>query len=156
MAGASGFQAVTGPGLRLVLEDAPPDAGGELIRSDDLALLINGLWEAGAEAIAVNGERLTARSATTTANVSINVNRRPVTAPYTVEAIGDPDRLEQRFGETQGGGAWLLLVEEFGFGYRTATSDDLELPAARDLLLTTCGACYADPAADPGGPGDAP
>lgn len=138
---ASGFQAVTGPGLRIVVDDAPEEQGGELVRSDDLALLIDGLWEAGAEAISVGGERLTARSAITTANVSVNVNRRPLTAPYEVTAVGDPGELEEALGETQGGGGWLLLTERFGFGYEVSQSDDLELPAARDLLLTTCGAC---------------
>ncbi len=150
VAAVAGFQSVTGPGLRLVVSDAPPEQGGELIRSDDLALLVDGLWEAGAEAISINGERLTARSAITTTNVSINVNRRPLTAPYAVSAIGDRRVLEAELAETQGGGAWFLLVQEYGFGYEAQPRDDLVLPAARDLLLRTCGECFPH-VREPGG-----
>lgn len=148
---ASGFQAVSGPGLRMVLTDAPDSRGGELIRSDDLALLADGLWEAGAEAVSVNGERLTTRSAITTTNVSININRRPLTAPYTLSVIGDQRVLEAELAESQGGGSWLLLAQEFGFGFETQAVDELVLPAAPELLLRTCDACFPNLADEPSG-----
>jgi len=139
---ASGFQAATGPGLRMVLTDAPAGRGGERIRADDQALLVNGLWEAGAEAISVNGERLTTRSAITTTSVSININRRPLTAPYTLTVIGDRRVLEAELGESLAGGSWLLLTKKYGFGFETQVIDDVALPPAPELLLRTCNACY--------------
>ena len=52
---------------------------------------MNGLWSVGAEAIAVNGQRLTAQSAIRSAAGAILVNYRPLKPPYRVEAIGPPD-----------------------------------------------------------------
>ena len=59
--------------------------------------MVNGLWAAGAEAVAVNGQRLTALSAIRSAGDAILVDYRPLTRPYVVVAIGDPRTLQSRF-----------------------------------------------------------
>ena len=46
----------------------------------DLQVIVNGLWAAGAEAIAVNGQRLTACSAIRSAGEAILVDFRPLSA----------------------------------------------------------------------------
>ena len=137
-AAASGFQAVTGPGLQITVSDGPAD----LVQSNDLAILVDGLWAAGAEAIAISGQRLTARSAITSTGTSINVNRRPLTPPYVLSVVGDPRTLEAQLAETLPGQAWQLLVGELGFGYQVDQRDEVALPAAREVLLQDCGACY--------------
>ena len=45
--------------------------------AQDLQIVVNGLWDAGAEAISVNGQRLTSKSAIRFAGQAILVNYRP-------------------------------------------------------------------------------
>src|SRR4051794_17176961 len=66
---ASGTAAVTGPGVEVTLGDAPGNgatSGGSTrnrVLDRDLQAVVNALWAAGAEAVAVDGQRLTASSA---------------------------------------------------------------------------------------------
>ena len=96
---AAGTGAVGGPGLRVTVEDAPvtradPEAADPDLRVQDvdLQVVVNGLWAAGAEAVAVNGQRLTALTAIRTAGSAILVDLAPLSSPYVVEAVGRPHR----------------------------------------------------------------
>ncbi len=112
----AGTGRVQGPGLRLVVDDAEVDdvsGGGDSdgrILDIDLQQVVNGLWSAGAEAIAINGQRLTALTSIRGADKSITVDYRPLARPYVVEAIGDPGTLEARFAESPGG-EWLFNLK---------------------------------------------
>ncbi len=92
---AAGVVAVHGPGLRLTVADAahPGDAvadiEGSIVHDYDLRALVNALWAGGAEAMAVNGERLTQFSAIRCVGSTILVNSTRVASPFTIEAIGD-------------------------------------------------------------------
>lgn len=115
---AAGTVPVTGPGLVLTIDDAaaPVDpknadvnkgtaAGtdeGKVIAMD-LQRVVNGLWQAGAEAISVNGHRLTARAAIRFAGEAILVDYRPLVRPYAITAIGDPGSLGVEFAGNDGG-----------------------------------------------------
>lgn len=115
---AAGTVSVTGPGLVLTVDDAAtkvepgnPDQDprtatasdpGKVV-ARDLQIIVNGLWEAGAEAISVNGHRLTSRAAIRFAGEAILVDYRPLTRPYTITAIGDPGSLNVEFTDNSGG-----------------------------------------------------
>ena len=121
---------VRGPGVRVLADDASnATEERQKVLDSDLQRLVNGLWEAGAEAIAVNGQRLTALSAIRVAGVAITVNGRSLRRPYTVEAIGNPDTLPARFAETSSGQAWLDLQREVGLRLDITTVSSLQLPA---------------------------
>lgn len=62
-------------------------------RDTDLRDVKNLLWEAGAEALAINGNRMGPDTSVRLAGDSILVNLVPVTPPYVLEAIGDPATL---------------------------------------------------------------
>jgi uncharacterized protein YlxW (UPF0749 family) len=127
----AGTVAVTGPGVRVVADDAPhATSARNKVLDSDLQRLANGLWEAGAEAIAINGQRLTNLSAIRLAGSAITVNNRSLRRPYVVTAIGDPDTLPARFAETTSGQAWLDLQREVGLQLSIRTADSLRLPAA--------------------------
>lgn len=132
---ATGTVPVTGPGISIVIENPDPAQqtveGGEYGRVLDIDLqrVANGLWAAGAEAISINGQRLTALSAIRNADQVVLVNYRPLNPPYTVRAIGDPDTLPSRFSEGEGG-EWLRnLASLYGMKFEVRTEDNLELPA---------------------------
>jgi uncharacterized protein YlxW (UPF0749 family) len=124
----SGFVAVRGPGVRIIV-DNPPNAE-EVLRDDDLHLLVNGLWDAGAEAIAINGQRLTAVSAIRNSGVPILVNGVGVAPPYSVLAIGDSGSLQANLTDTSSGLAFARIVDQFGFIFDMDNDGDLSLPAA--------------------------
>jgi uncharacterized protein YlxW (UPF0749 family) len=115
---AAGTVPVTGPGLVLTVDDAANKADSDnpdvdprtstefdkgRVYASDLQIIVNGLWEAGAEAISINGHRLTSRAAIRFAGEAILVDYRPLTRPYVITAIGDPGGLSVEFADNDGG-----------------------------------------------------
>ncbi len=131
----AGTVPVRGPGVRAVADNAPgaSSARNEVLDSD-LQKLVNGLWEAGAEAIAVNGQRLTNLSTIRLAGGAITVNARSLSRPYVVTAIGNKDTLQARFAETSSGQAWLDLQREVGLRLSMTSVSSLRLPGTEVSL----------------------
>lgn len=131
---STGYLAVTGPGVRITVKDAAdPGNGGELVRDTDLRRLVDGLWQAGAEAISINGQRLSPLSAIRNSGAVVNVNYSPLRSPYVVSAIGDPKRLQADLLDTESGAEFIGLADQYGFGLTMQNVDDdtgLSLPAA--------------------------
>lgn len=129
----TGADAARGPGVRVNADDGPAIPSGQNeILDGDLQKLVNGLWLAGAEAISLNGERLTALTAIRQGGAVITVNYRPISPPYTLSVIGDPDTLAARFIDTPGGQWWLDLQALYGVDFEiTNTEEPLTLPPAR-------------------------
>ena len=141
----SGLVPVGGPGLRITLDDAPEtdrsadgnprtssDSQGRVL-SKDLQLITNGLWGAGAEAISINGQRLTSTTAIRFAGEAILVNFRPLTRPYTIEAVGDPESMSTDFAASDAGSYLSGLSSNYGIQTSMTTRDDLELPSATNV-----------------------
>lgn len=128
----TGFGAVRGPGVRITVANAPGADATTEIRDEDLATLVDGLWTAGAEAVAINGERLSTLSGIRNTGRAVHVGGDPISAPYVVEAIGDPGSLEPQLLDSSQGAAWFVLVRSLGFQYSATkvTDDSLSLPAA--------------------------
>ncbi|WP_327217194.1 DUF881 domain-containing protein [Streptomyces cyaneofuscatus] len=146
----SGATPVQGLGVKLVVDDAKnTDQGGGgpresssfsdtgRVRDRDMQRVVNGLWESGAEAIAINGQRLTALSAIRAAGDAILVDNRPLVPPYTVLAVGDGKNLAAAFRDSADGQYLNALKESFDI--RTSLSDQAEvrLPAAPSLIVRT-------------------
>jgi len=137
---AAGTVAVTGPGLRVVLSDAPatdpetqdPDAR---VQDIDLQVLVNGLWAAGAEAIAINGQRLTATSAIRSAGDAVLVDMVALSSPYTVDAVGNAGRLQANLARTAAGQHIATLRTTYGIGVDTSSQRHLELPGSGQVVL---------------------
>lgn len=146
----SGATPVHGPGVKLVVDDAKgTDTGGGgpressgfsdtgRVRDRDMQRVINGLWESGAEAVAINGQRLTSLSAIRAAGDAILVDNKPLVPPYTVLAIGDGQRLSTAFQDSADGQYLHALVENFGIRSRISAEGDVRLPAAPSLTVRT-------------------
>jgi hypothetical protein len=134
---ATGQTEVIGEGVKVTIDDAPlqgPGAGdtepGQVI-DRDLQFIVNGLWQAGATDIAINGRRITPTSAIRAAGEAILVNYRPMSPPYVISAIApDADKLAGRFRDNPAG----LLLEElqarFGVVWELQRVSEILLPAA--------------------------
>jgi uncharacterized protein YlxW (UPF0749 family) len=138
----AGAVPVSGPGLLVTLANAKADADADpvgggtaedprgMVRDGDLQLVVNALWAAGAEAISINGQRLGPTSAIRFAGEAVLVDFRPVTNPYEVSAIGDPDALSTKFLASPEVNALAVISESFGLRFEFAQDDELTLPAA--------------------------
>ncbi|WP_346623585.1 DUF881 domain-containing protein [Blastococcus montanus] len=146
---------VTGPGLLVTLANAEAEAdddpvGGssivdprERVQDGDLQLVVNALWAAGAEAISINGQRLGPTSAIRFAGEAVLVDFRPVTNPYEVRAIGDPDELGNAFLLNPEVRSLAVISESFGLLFEFSKEEELSLPAANPPELRS---------AEPAGP----
>ncbi|MFE9774628.1 DUF881 domain-containing protein [Streptomyces sp. NPDC005931] len=147
----SGAVAVHGPGVKLVVDDAEDtSAGGDgdprstsgfsdtgRVRDRDMQRVVNGLWESGAEAVSINGQRLTALSAIRAAGDAILVDNRPLVPPYTVLAVGDGERLSTRFQNSPDGLYLHALQENYGIRTGISVEDELRLSAAPSVIVRT-------------------
>ncbi|MEV6511435.1 DUF881 domain-containing protein [Streptomyces sp. NPDC051642] len=147
----SGATAVHGPGVKLVVDDAKEAStgGGDnpretadfsdtgRVRDRDMQRVVNGLWAAGAEAVSINGQRLTALSAIRAAGDAILVDNRPLVPPYTVLAVGDGKRLSTRFQNGADGLYLHALEDNYGIRATIAVESDLRLPAAPSVIVRT-------------------
>lgn len=130
LAPATGMQAVTGPGVVLVADDASGSGrAGSRVVDVDVRQAVNALWLSGAEAIAINGHRLSARTAIRGAGDAVTVDYRSLTRPYRIEAIGDPEALLRAFPATPGGAWWAYLKQNYGIRYDLSTAGSLRLDA---------------------------
>lgn len=130
----TGCAAATGSGVRLTLDNPSYAGAEEQLRDSDLALVADGLWAAGAEAVAINGQRLNAHGGITNVGEAIEVNGVGVAPPFTVLAIGDRRTLASKFADTQAGLRFLALARQYGFEQKMDNVDDLHLPAAPGAL----------------------
>lgn len=135
LARISGYAAVTGPGLRITVQNPVNASDTTEVRDEDLAILVDGLWNAGAEAIAINGQRLTVLSPIRNSGRAIRVNSQSISPPYVVSAIGDPRDLSARLLENTHGLDWFALVKRFGFRAEDEIVDSMTLPAASARTL---------------------
>ncbi|MEU4236984.1 DUF881 domain-containing protein [Actinoplanes sp. NPDC026619] len=151
---ATGLAAVKGSGAKITLADGPTPINavtGERntaarVKDTDLQLATNALWSLGAEAITVNGQRLTATSTIRQAGEAILVDFRPITTPYEVIAIG-PDDLAKDFEKGYAGRFFKQLAAKYGMSFGTHEAKDVTLAAATELKLRV-----AEPSTPPPAP----
>lgn len=94
----AGLTEALGPGVQVVLTDSRKQFVGNadepklsiLIHDIDIMNVVNELKASGAEAIAVNGQRIVASTYIRCVGPVIHVNGVPAAPPYVIQAIGDP------------------------------------------------------------------
>jgi uncharacterized protein YlxW (UPF0749 family) len=134
---AVGGDAVTGPGVSIVLDDASGGGSNNLgvIYDTDLQSVANALWGSGAEAIAINGQRLSTLSSIREAGDAILVNYRPLEPPYSIEAIGAPGTLQSSFSATETAHLYTTWSQIYGLRFTVTAASRLTLPSAADLAV---------------------
>lgn len=145
----TGAAAVKGPGIQVTVDDAQQVKAGSAdgdprtgpatddgrVLDRDLQMVVNGLWASGAEAIAINGQRLTALSAIRSAGEAILVDYRPLSPPYVLSVVGDSSSLQTRFASGPGGAYLASLRDNFGVRSSIHAARSLTVPASTTLRL---------------------
>ena len=143
----AGTAAVTGPGVVVTIDDSKSvSKAGEnptlyLIHDDDLLRVINELRAAGAEALAINGQRLIATSEIRCAGPTLSVNNVRSSPPYEIAAVGEPASLENSL-KMRGGVIETLKV--WGIQLSVKTQDQVQIPAYKGTYPFR----YAEPAGE--------
>jgi uncharacterized protein YlxW (UPF0749 family) len=148
---AAGLVALSGPGVVIQLSDStvavPPDASERdyLVSGQDVLTVVEELWLAGAEGIAVNGERVTVATAVVDIGGSVLVNSAYIAAPYQVSAIGPKDMFDRLTGSAGFVDFIRARSETFGIGVSYAVSDTVDLPAYAGSVNLRYGRAQASP-----------
>jgi uncharacterized protein YlxW (UPF0749 family) len=119
------------------------------VQDNDLQILVNELWRRGAEAVSINGQRLTATSAIRTAGNAILVDFVPLQEPYRISAIGP--KLAPKLRDSPIGHQYEGFITSYGMHFTIESHDNLSLSAAPDPQLK-----YATTPAPPSPPPPSP
>jgi uncharacterized protein YlxW (UPF0749 family) len=137
---AAGLVSLQGTGVVFQLLDStdqvPAGNNGTdyRVNANDVRVLVQELWLAGAEAISVNGERITGASAILDIGGSVLVNSAFLAPPYQISAIGPPDLYDQ-LSRAQGFRDFVRArAEAFGIEISYAVLKDLVVPAYAGTL----------------------
>lgn len=129
---AAGLVALKGPGITVTLNDSPKtvhlgeDPNLYLIHDEDLLKVVNELKAAGAEAIAVNDQRIIAMSEIRCAGPNILVNVKKIAPPFVITAIGNPDLLESSLRMK---GGIIETLQVWNIQVKIEKSQNLKVPA---------------------------
>ena len=129
-----GINDVKGQGIEISLSDndnysnqnsfASINASNYLVHDGNLIAIVNELKAAGAEAISINGKRITGSTAITCAGNVIQVNGEKVGSPFIIRAIGQKDLL---YGEVTKNGGTIYKLKKYGVITEIKKSDNIEI-----------------------------
>lgn len=128
----AGLLPVTGPGVTITMTDSTrPAAPGEnpnfyIVHDEDVLRIVNELMLSGAEAVTVNGQRLTSRSEIHCAGPVVIVNKVRTAPPVVIQAIGPAADMERSIMMKDGPAQMLL---DWGIAVTSKQEPKLTLPA---------------------------
>ncbi|WP_406862034.1 DUF881 domain-containing protein [Streptomyces sp. HUAS MG47] len=136
---AAGTTKVTGPGLTVTLDDAPPNAQAApgypepqandlVIHQQDLQAVVNALWKGGATGIKVMDQRLISTSAVRCVGNTLILQGRVYSPPYKVTAVGDRRALEKALTASPALQNYQLYVKAYGLGWKVDEHETVTLP----------------------------
>ena len=128
---AAGVTDVSGPGIVVTIDDPEVQPG---VKKDSvitynyelLLVLVNKIREADAEAISINGQRITAYTEISLAGNNVNINGVATAPPYEVKAIGNASTLESTLSIRYG--ILYSMQNEYGLKVSLAKKDKVEIP----------------------------
>ena len=139
-ADAAAVSKVSGPGVKITVDDSKASSEEGRLTDTDLRQVVNGLWGSGAEAIAINDRRLSSKTAIRTAGSAITVNYASISAPYVIKVIGPAQTLPGQFAQTDGGTILQYHSDNFRVRYQMETLDALTLPESHNVSVS-----YSEP-----------
>ncbi|WP_380164281.1 DUF881 domain-containing protein [Jannaschia sp. R86511] len=138
MSEVAGIQPVTGPAVRVVLDDADftsrraAQAGSPddlVVHQQDVQAVVNALWLGGAEAMMLMDQRVISTSAVRCVGNTLSLQGQPYSPPYVITAVGDPEALLAALEASPTVDEYRRYVDAFGLGYDVDDIGETELPA---------------------------
>jgi uncharacterized protein YlxW (UPF0749 family) len=131
---AAGLSVPHGPGVSVILDDSTKampsgdDAANYLIHDFELRDVASLLWLAGAEAVAINDERLVASTSIYCVGSTIIVNNTRLSPPYEIRALGNPAQLEEALKDPGTLKKIKSRAQIYGIQFKYAQAKDLSAP----------------------------
>ncbi|MET7753544.1 DUF881 domain-containing protein [Streptomyces sp. NPDC005389] len=136
---AAGTTEISGSGLTVTLDDAPPNAQAApgypepqandlVIHQQDLQAVVNALWQGGAEGIRVMDQRLISTSAVRCVGNTLILQGRVYSPPYKITAVGDRGRLTRALAGSPAIQNYQLYVKAYGLGWKVDEHRAVTLP----------------------------
>lgn len=133
---ATGLTPVRGPGVGVVLDDAPRSAqrGGLdpnvlVVHEQDIQAYVNALWAGGAEAISLQGQRLISTTGIKCVGNTVLLDGVPYSPPYRIQAIGDVDGMLTAIDTTPETVTYADYSRVYQLGLQVDTKTDMVVPA---------------------------
>ncbi|MGY1811218.1 DUF881 domain-containing protein [Blastococcus sp. SYSU D00820] len=136
---SAGLVALTGEGVEITLDDAPRRPDGSLpsgarpddvvIHQSDVQAVVNALWAAGADGVAIMGVRLVATSAVRCVGNTLLLEGRTYSPPFVVTAIGDADAFRAQLAVSPQVRVFQQAVQAYGLTFAVDDRDEVALPA---------------------------
>jgi uncharacterized protein YlxW (UPF0749 family) len=148
---AAGLIPLEGPGIVFLLQDsgAPGPGADSLVSARDVRLVVEELWQAGAEAIAVNGERVTVSTAFLDIGGSVLANSAYLAPPYQIAAIGPANLYDRLQASSTFAGFVAARVGGQGIQLSVAQPKTVEVPAFAGTVNVRFGQPEGTPGASP-------
>jgi len=128
----AGITKLTGRGVEVTLKDSNvsqklgDNPNLYIIHDEDILKVVNELKAAGAEAIAINGQRLIATTEISCSGPTIRINKKALVPPYVITAIGSPETME---GALKMRGGVADYLQFFGIQVSVKKLEQLTIPA---------------------------
>ena len=128
--------AVTGPAVTVTLTDAPASvqpAGVDpdllVVHQQDIQAVVNALWAGGAEAMTIQGQRVSSRTGIKCVGNTVVLHGVPYAPPYRITAIGDVPTLERALRDSSYLRLYRQYVDAYRLGYEVSRQARVEMPA---------------------------
>ena len=145
-----GLTAVTGPGVTVILDDAPASVAANGIEPDllvvhqqDIQAVVNALWSGGAEAMTIQEQRVISTTAVKCVGNTVVLHGIPYAPPYRIRAIGDQERLHAALASSEPIQIYQQYVAAYGLVFREKSEERLELPGHEGSLDLTHASPYS-------------
>lgn len=135
---------VKGPAVTVTLTDAPltvkpAGVADELliVHQQDIQAVANALWAGGAEAMTIQGQRVTALTGIKCVGNTVVLHGVPYAPPYVITAIGDPDALEASLAGSEYLRTYQEYVTAYRLGYSQERKDEVTMPGFKGSIELT-------------------
>lgn len=133
------LKAVVGPGVKIIMQDAPRNVGDPIppgavpddliVHEQDVLAAINAMWRGGAEAVLVMGIRIGVNSTILCVGNTLLVEDQVFSPPFVIQGIGDQERLLASIETEPGLKIYRQYVQLYRLGYEVSTEAEISAPA---------------------------
>ncbi len=155
-AAAAGLTVVTGPSVTVTLDDAPATVAADgidpdllVVHQQDIQAVVNALWEGGAEAMTIQGQRVISTTGIKCVGNTVVLHGIPYAPPYVIRAIGSPDRMQNALTTSATIQIYLQYVAAYGLVYDQQSDGRATFPAHEGSLQLQHAAPYTGPDGSP-------
>jgi uncharacterized protein YlxW (UPF0749 family) len=134
----AGLRGLSGPGIVVVLDDAPrgeqvppgTDPNLLLVHQQDIQAVANALWSGGAEGISLQGHRIVSTTGIKCVGNTVVLQGVPYAPPYRIVAVGNPDAMfKALLASPEVRNYRDYVPPPYNLGWSVRDSRDLDVPA---------------------------